>query len=228
MVGNAVTAALGTQLGYDRSPESLPLPPSDWRGNCVNGSLPLPPSDWRENSVNGSLPQLGEVRGGFYFFLILFFFIGLGFLVRTVRGWRLACLLQFHLRGRHAALVVAGTVLQVAVNGVFGLGELDFLHKGGSVLEVLQLHAEHVVELLDDVAAWGELAHRFHALHFDGIERGLDGAVAAQVGGIDVPAGGDGGREYDFCLGTAAGLQLRREVNGVDHLCMHSEGCQQQ
>jgi len=62
-------------------------------------------------------------------------------------------LLQFYLRRRHAHLVVAGAVLQIAVNGVLRLGEAYLLDKRRLVFEEAQLHVSQLVELLGVVAA---------------------------------------------------------------------------
>ena len=128
-------------------------------------------------------------------------------------------MLKRHFRGWHTALVVASTIFQIAVYDVFGLGEADFLDEGGCLLKEFQFHAEHLVILLDDVTLGRQFPHRLHALHLDGIERGTDRSVLAQVSGIDVPSGVDGGREDDFTFCSPfCGLQFRLEMNGVHHL----------
>ena len=86
------------------------------------------------------------------------------------------------------------------------------------MLEEPQLHAEHLVVLLDDLSTWFQLAHGLGAVHLHCIERGGDGAVVAHIGGVDMPAVVDRGAEYDFSLLAAEHFQLRGEVYRVHYL----------
>ena len=95
------------------------------------------------------------------------------------------------------------------------------------MLKVLQLHAEHVVELLDDVTLGSQLADGLDTVHLHGVERSLDGAILSQVGGIDVPSRVNLCGEHNLAFSTFACLQLCCEVDGVNHLslycCQHSQ-----
>ena len=119
-----------------------------------------------------------------------------------------AALLQSDLGGRQTALVVAGAIFQIAVDVVFQFGETDLLDEGCFILEVLQLHIEHLVHLLDDVALRGQFADELCALHLHHVEGGFDRAVLTNIRGIDMPAWVDGGVEDDLRLSAFAGLQL--------------------
>ena len=131
----------------------------------------------------------------------------------------LAALLQRGFARRHAHLVVAGAPLQVGVDVVLGLRELHLLYKLHRLLEVAQVHAEHLVELRDFLTPRRQLAHQFGTLQLVDVQRCLDGAVLSQIGRIDVPARIDGSRENHLGLGARARLQLCGEFHGVLHLC---------
>ena len=131
-------------------------------------------------------------------------------LIPTVPYFRgaLAGLFEGGFGGRQAAFVAAGAVFEIAVNVVFGFCEADLLDEGGLILEVLQFHVEHLVHLCDDLALRCEFANQFGALHLHHVEGSLDGAVVADVGGIDVPTLIYCGVEDDFRLCPFTGLEL--------------------
>ena len=81
-----------------------------------------------------------------------------------------AFLIQIAGRWRHTHLVVAGTILQLAVDVIVGFRETDLLYEGGLLLKEAQFHAEHLVVLLHDITARLQLAYRLRALHLDLVE----------------------------------------------------------
>ena len=123
-------------------------------------------------------------------------------------GGRLAALVEVDGRRRHAVLVVAGTVFQVAFYLVIGFRELDFLHKLHAAFKVAQLHVEERVVCRDFLAARCQLADQFDALELAHVERGRGGPTVGNIGGIDVPTGLDLAREDDFGVGAAIGFEL--------------------
>ena len=84
-------------------------------------------------------------------FLCLCFLFFLCFLLSLYRTFALC--LELDLRRWQTVLVVAGTILQIAVNVVCGFGKTNLLGKGGRTLEVAHIHLEQFVELLDFLAA---------------------------------------------------------------------------
>ncbi len=110
--------------------------------------------------------------------------------------------------GRQTALIAADTIFQITVDIVVRFGEADLLDEGGLVLEVFQLHVEHLVHLLDDVALRSQFANPLSTVHLHYVEGGLDRAVLANIRGIDMPTPVDGGVEDNLGLCSFAGLQL--------------------
>ena len=78
-------------------------------------------------------------------------FLCLCFLLSLYRTF--ALFFELDLRWWQTVLVVAGTILQIAVNVVCGLGKTNLLGKDGRTLEVAHIHLEQFVELLDFLAA---------------------------------------------------------------------------
>ena len=126
-------------------------------------------------------------------------------------------------------MVVAGAILQVGVDGVVGFGETHLLHKRGAILKIAQVHVEELVVVADFVAPGFQFAHQFHAVEFVHVERGLHGAVVAQVGGVDMPTLLNLSREDNLGFGRAVHLQMRTEFYGIDHLRLRQQcyQCQQ-
>ena len=197
MVGNVVAVgAHGAELLYHRLPE-------------VGGS--------------GYCSGIGHHRVGYHRVFGCLCHDGLFFLLILIllllfHYGTLSLDLQRDLRGRQTRRIVAGTILEIAVDVVLGFSETDFLHEGDGTLKVAQLHLEEFVELFDFLASGLQLSYRLGTLHLHHVEGGGDGAVVAKIGGIDMPAWIDGGGEYELALAAFQFLQLRSEMNGLHHL----------
>ena len=145
-----------------------------------------------------------------------------------VDGRALARVFEVHICRRHTVLVVAGTIGQISVDGVSGLGELDLLHELHAILEVAQLHIEEFVERGDLVTDRFQLTDELHAVEFVDIKGGGDRTVSTESSGIDVPSALDSSGEHNLSLGRSVRFQLRRELHGVEHLCVGQQGKDQQ
>ena len=177
----------------------------------------------RGNGLRGSR-QLLLLRGNFLFGGLL------GIL--AAHGRRLSALLEVHRGGRQAVLVVASTILQIAVNAIIGLGEKYLLHERDASLEEAHRHVEQGVMLFYLIANGLQFANQHDSLQLTRIERGGDRASAAQARGVNMPSRLYLAREDYLCLGGAIGHQFGRESNGVVHLSItcqrHQEGEQQE
>ena len=101
-----------------------------------------------------------------------------------------------HGRGRQAARVVAGHVLEPTRHGLVGVGGADALHEAGIVLVLGHLHFEDGVEAGDALAArFRHLAHLLEPFLLVEPEAGGYGAVAFDVLRVDGPALVNGGLE---------------------------------
>ena len=206
MVGNAVTSTKGPQFADNGLPEIT------LGSGCCN-----------------TLNRIRHMSSIFLYLLFIFLyllFIFFYLLLFLLHNRTLALLFQVAGRWRQTTLIIAGTILQIAVNIVFGLGEFHLLHKRHAALEEAQLHIKQLVELFQFLAARLQLADRFHTLHLHGVEGGRDGTVVAEIGGIHMPSRIDGGTKHNLCLATLQFLQLRTEVYGVHHLSHGSHGHQ--
>ena len=107
---------------------------------------------------------------------------------------------------REAALVIAGPVFEGHVDGIGTSRKTDVLNESDVALEIAQLHAEHLVMLLDLVTARDEGAIEFGT--FDAIdnERSTYRTFVAEIGGVDVPTSVDRAFEYDIDLAWVGGL----------------------
>ena len=88
---------------------------------------------------------------------------------------------EFGCRRRHARFVVAGSILQIALDVVFGLGELDLLYKLSGILKVAQHHSEHVVHLRNLVSARSQFAYQFNTVLLVEVYSSLCRTITAKV-----------------------------------------------
>ncbi len=203
MGGYGISSALSLQLVDDRSPEK-----------AVGSG---------RQCVGNSIRHVGRQRlrsVSLRFLLIILSFSPLAPRLAILAHHSL--LAKRHLCWRQTHLVAASAILQVAVDGILWLGETHLLDECGLALEEAKLHAEHLVVLLNDIAAGLEPSHSLCTLHLDGAERGRNGAVIAQVCRVHVPPFVNGGCEDDFCLAVGQHLQLRREMHGVEYLAPYT------
>lgn len=141
------------------------------------------------------------------------------------RDWLLLCCgldaggSEIYVGWGEAALVVAGSVFECHVDGVGTAREADVLYESYVALEIAQLHAEHLVLLLDLVTTCDEGSVEFGPLDAIDNERGAYRAFVAEIGGVDVPTTVDRAFEYDIDLAWVRGLlHTGGEMDRLGHL----------
>ena len=136
----------------------------------------------------------------------------------AVYGRAFACFLQLYVGRRQAVLVIAGTVCEIAVDAVVGLGELDLLHEFHVVLEETQFHSEQFVELRLFIADGCEFSHQFDAFLTVHCQRCLYGSVIAEISGINMPSLIDFSCEDNLAIGGVARFESCGELHRLKYL----------
>lgn len=99
-------------------------------------------------------------------------------------------------------------------------GDLEPLAKATRFLEVFQLHAKHLVHFLYLVAGGFQFSYSLHIVGFGDVERGWRGAVAWDIGRVNMPSARNRGLECYNCLRGRNPFQFGgREFHRLKHLC---------